>query len=51
MVMFLSDAEIKHIRDVFRLVDQDHDGVIGFEELRDFLKEHNEYEGDEQIYQ
>ena len=51
MVMFLSDAEIKHIRDVFRLVDHDHDGVIGFEELRDFLKDHNEYEGDEEIYQ
>merc|ERR1711976_298080 len=49
MVMFLSDAEIKHIRELFRLIDFDHDGIISFDELKTFMVNNDAYEGDDEI--
>lgn len=51
MVMFLSDAEIKHIRELFRIIDTDHDGIISFEEIKEFLIKYDEYDGDDEIHQ
>lgn len=51
MVMFLSDAEIKYIREVFRIIDVNHDGIISFQELKEFLIKYDEYNSDEEIYQ
>ena len=51
MVIFQSDAEIKHIREVFRIIDSDHDGVVGFAELKEFMIKYDEYNNDEEITQ
>jgi len=51
MVMFLSDAELKYIREVFRIIDVNHDGIISFQELKEFLIKYDEYNSDEEISQ
>lgn len=51
MVMFLADAEIKHLREIFRDIDADHDGIIGRQELKEFFAKHDEYVNDDEIIQ
>ena len=51
MVMFLSDAEIKYIREVFKNIDTNHNGIISHQNLKEFLIRYDEYNSDEEITQ